>query len=194
VHWAAQHQGLLTAPRPPLEPAERVAIRSRHVHTGKPCTMVFQDAHSGAIRQGELPGVFCPGLRVTRRVRLPDAYAVPRSHESLIEILRRHGFASQTAGAPTVVTVECYRQRPGRRLAVDRVRQQRALAEEVLFPMTQDGGQALAIYLEPRSRYGLHRYQDLNLTWLPDSLYPVVRVLGIDRQAASSLPRHGQPL
>jgi hypothetical protein len=143
--------------------------------------MPFQDARSGDIREAELPGVFYPSLKITKRVSLPAAYAIQRTHATLIEVLHRHGFASQN-GTDTTGAVECYRLRtvlrPGRRarLAVETVIEHRSLADYVLFPVTPDGGRALAVHLEPKSKYGLHRYAELNLTPRPDWDFPVLRI------------------
>ena len=56
VRWAAGTE-LLTGPS---EPAEWVAIRCRRRRADGPCTLWFRDAHSGAVREGEMPGVFYP--------------------------------------------------------------------------------------------------------------------------------------
>jgi hypothetical protein len=205
MQWAERNQEALTAPPPPLETGASVAIRCQYLAADGPCTMAFQDARSGAIREAEVPGIYCPRLQITKRVRLPLAYAVPQSHEALIEVLRRHGLPNHPA-APDVsasATVERYRvARPEsskgvrganitpfedsgratqgralRGLSVDMLTERRPLEGYMLFPVTSEGGHALAVYLEPESKYGLHRYAQMQLTLGPDSPYPVLRVL-----------------
>ena len=182
LRWAGENEGLLTAPAPPPADAEWVAIRCRR-RRADPCVLPFLDARSGAIREREVPGVYRPRIEVTQRIRLPAAYAVPRAHGPLLAVLRRHGFASLPADPNVCGTVERYRlvspprrERQGRPSA-DTLVEQRTLAGSVLFPVTADGGHALAVYLEPESKYGLHRFAEMGLAAPPGSFYPVWRVL-----------------
>jgi hypothetical protein len=187
VRWAEENQELLTAPPPPPGPGAAVAIRCRHRRADGPCVMPLQDARSGVIQEREVPGTFYPGIEVTRWVRLPEAYAIPQSHAALIAVLQSHGLPNRPAGPDTVETVERYwlrsRQRGdgragrARRVSVETVRERRLLSGHVLFPVTADGGFALAVHLEPQSKYGLHRVAELNLLLRPEAWYPVLRVV-----------------
>jgi hypothetical protein len=181
VQWAEQHEAL-TSPAA-SDATERVAIRARRVRSESPCLMPFQDARTGDIHEVEMPGVFAPGLKITRRVSLPAAYAVPRTHAIVIDVLHRHGFASDARpDAIAAVERDRFRMLPrlGRRprLVAEPVIERSSLADYLLFPVTPPGGHALAVHLEPRSKYGLHRYAEMNLHPRPDSFYPVLRVPG----------------
>lgn len=157
----------------------RVAIRSRRVRADGPCVLWVRDAASGTLREAVIPGRYYSGSTATRWVCLPAAYAVPATHTALIRVLRHHGFPTGLPPAG-IGSVDEYRLRalPRRRprVAGDPVAASGSLDGYVLFPVTPDGGRSLAVYLEPESKYGLHRYPELNLTPRPDTTYPVLRV------------------
>ena len=135
-----------------------------------------------------LPNNYTSKLEVTKHIELPTAYAIPLDKTKVIEILSRHGFMSQFSNPSKVENVECYNivpkeeqptsviRSPRRILAISKIEQQR-LHNHVIFPVNQDGGHSLAMFLEPRSMYGLQRHADLELSTLPGSQYPILRVL-----------------
>jgi len=49
------------------------------------------------------------------------------------------------------------------------------LDEFVWFPTDQPGGHALAVLLEPCSKFGLHRFADFGLALQSGMRYPIVR-------------------
>jgi hypothetical protein len=54
--------------------------------------------------------------------------------------------------------------------------EERILDNFAIFPIDQDGGLALALMLEPRSKYGLVRYEDPKAS-SACSEYPIVRIV-----------------
>jgi hypothetical protein len=58
----------------------------------------------------------------------------------------------------------------------DLVTEPHTLANYLLFPVTPVSGLALAVYLEPESKYGLYRRGALEFLGEPDSAYPVFRI------------------
>ncbi len=171
----------------PLAPADgKVAIRSRYIASAEPCTIPFKDVGTGTIRIAPWPGVFFPRVSITRQVALPQAYAVPMTHTAVIELLDRHGFASNSADVSTIYETERDRfvrmrisKHPGRmpRAKWEMTREQRPLSDHLIYEVTPETGPALAVFLEADSKYGLHRCEELNLKVQSDGYYPVTRVM-----------------
>jgi predicted deacylase len=181
VRWSAQILNNIPADLS-ADHAQAVPIRARYVRADSPCVMMFKDLKNGACRAAELAGDFCPSHRMTRSVHLPAAYAVPLRQREVLEVLRRHGFIGEPASPQTCCTVEEYivkevPQNHGRRMRVDVAKRSTVLADHVLFPVTQVGGTALAVWLEPESAFGLHRYPDMKLAPKVHSPYAVLRVI-----------------
>lgn len=184
--WAVQHQGVLTLPPAPLRPSTHVTIDSRYARADSLRTMAFEDAETGQIRDVTLPGAYTPHLESKHRVRLPSAYAVPHTHARLLGALMRHGFPGYP-GRPgclrqvehtwvTHVRHSSRDRRAPRRLSVAVRCMQRALPDYRLFPVTENTGRALAVLLEAKSKYSLHRFREARLTLEERSSYPVLRV------------------
>ena len=186
VQWAGQNQAPLIAALPPpvaaatAAPAEArtVAVGVKYQRAAAPCTMLFREARTKTVRPVELSGRFTPTLRPTRRVTLPLAYAVPSSHPALLEILARHGFATAAPAEGATYRVETY-QRTDNATGSTRLHtavDERTLANFLLLPTAQPGGQALALFLEPAAKYGLARVRQLGLSLPIGGIYPVLRV------------------
>jgi hypothetical protein len=124
---------------------------------------------------------------VASEVTLPKAYAVPCTHGVLLELLRRQAFPLVPAAPDRVERIERYwveELRPARRpnrapraLKLSVRTEQRPLADHMLVPVTEDGGAALAVFLEPTSKHGLARFADMHLPLTSQSAYPVLRVM-----------------
>ncbi|MGI9040505.1 MAG: hypothetical protein ACR2HK_05260, partial [Gemmatimonadales bacterium] len=56
-----------------------------------------------------------------------------------------------------------------------------SLTGHVLLPVAGEGGRALAVFLQPQSRYDLHRLDQMQLALAYDALYPVLRVFPQER-------------
>jgi len=54
----------------------------------------------------------------------------------------------------------------------------RELDGYTVFLTRQGGGDALAVFLEPESKHGLHRFAAMQIPIRAPSWYPVLRVLG----------------
>ena len=122
-------------------------------------------------------------MAVQQSVPLPAGYAVPSSLESLIEVLYRHGFTSTRCRNGEFCRVESLRVKPihrprrqVRKVVLDVSRMRRNLDRYEVFPTQQRGGDALAVFLEPESKHGLHRFHEMQISLLAASWYPVLRV------------------
>ena len=185
IRWAECCADILTVPAMSLPLGTRLPVRCRYRAAVAPCRMAMQDARDGVVRNVALSGSYTPALVTTCQVTLPRAYAVPRECHQLIGVLSRHGFP-QWPAAEGLVPVECYRidrvrpsrrsGRPPRRLAVRIGSHRQWLDQHVVFPVTPRGGRALAVLLEPESKYGLSRHGELGLALKVGNDYPVLRV------------------
>jgi len=199
VQWAQDHRaeligliGLIGPIGPIGDPPGRavddsVPVRTRYRPAAGPCRLEFADARSGRIRTVDAPGRYTPELDGAGVVTLPRAYAVPRVQPGVLEVLWRHGFDLVRPAPDRLERVERYRveeltpsRRPNRsphelRLSV-RI-EHGPLHDQLLVPVTAEGGAALAVLLEPASKHGLARFRELDLCLTPRSDYPVARVV-----------------
>ncbi|MBA2459295.1 MAG: hypothetical protein H0V43_10125 [Gemmatimonadales bacterium] len=186
VGWAEQNQNVVTSRLGAAEPGEQVTVRFRRVRETALCRLAFKDAVSNAIREVQLPGPLAGNVRATRDVTLPTAYAIPTTHGALLDLLARHGFSGRPT-APPIARVERYRVRrvrpsrhpgrPPRHMEIDTVEDTAPVTGHMLLPVTDEGGRALAVFLEPQSSHGLHRLDQMGLPLCSDSWYPVLRVM-----------------
>jgi hypothetical protein len=186
LRWAARHAEWLTrGDRAVGREGERVAIRCRYRTASEPCLLKFRDAANGTVNVVTFPE-FRPHVEVTRQAKLPVAYAVPLAKEKVIEVLRRHGFRFRAATPLDAGLIESYlvetvkaprKRRAAARIAGVAQRREQPLRDYVIFPVEQAGGRSLAVFLEPESKHGLHRYSELELTPKEGEFYPILRVL-----------------
>ena len=179
--WASQHQGILTAPAP--EP-EEVVVRSKYARADTPRTMTFEGATRGEVKEVTLPGKYTPHLEAKAHVTLPRAYAVPKTHGTLLDLLKRHGFEAVSPRGHYVTERYCVErvkpskrdQRPPRELELEVLSTNESLDDHLLFSTAGVGGAALAVLLEPASKYGLIRFGGLELELREGRKFPVRRV------------------
>jgi hypothetical protein len=174
LDWAEDNSGWLG--RRPATVAEPVPIGCRYSRSGKPRYMEMQTAEEGAIRLVGIPGAYLPIVQTTRTVTSPKAYAVPRAATRLIDALSRQRFRKASAGKLQDARLESYRML-GAGVFLREPAASDLLADAVLYSTDQAGGRALALLLEPGSRFGLHRFLGLDLPLLPGSVYPIARVV-----------------
>jgi hypothetical protein len=192
LEWLDQNACLFTSSRP-LAPASPVPVHFNYSDSGKAFRLTARDAHQG-IPVCVTFSRYAASLVVRRSVPLPPSYAVPRSHEALRDVLRRHGFVSTRCRCDQLWPVErlkIERARPSRRsgrparkikLAPHRVTME--LEPYEVFPTLQNGGEALAVFLEPESQHGLHRFAAMGIPLVAPSWYPVLRVFDDHEQAS----------
>lgn len=186
LSWATENERWLIARRRTASLDSRAVVRSSYAGTGRPKEMDMLHVSSRTVRHVRMPGPFTPLVRVLRRVRLPRAYAAPTSMTALLDVLSRHGFHSEIPEAGMRQRVEEYSIghvtpsvrpcRAPRKITVETRVDRRSLENYTLFPVSGDGGHALSVFLEPESKYGLHRYEQLSLDLREGSVYPVLRV------------------
>lgn len=164
-----------------------IPVRCRYARAETPRYMELQSSTAGSIRRVGIPGNYRPFVRTTKSIHPPRAYAVPRSFSLLLEILARHHFHTRAPDQFARAAFESYRivrrERQGPEehfpAPADCVHEAVRLDLDAfeLFPTDQPGGRALALFLEPASQFGLHRFADLALGVLPDTVHPVARVV-----------------
>lgn len=181
--WVEGNHPRLKAAKKPMPSA---VLRSRYLADAQPRKMAFKVLPSGDIRRVALSGKYTPHLKVAEQVDLPQAYAVPAALTDLCGILLRHGFSRYMANRDERMQTQGYRlgavepsrrpHRMPRQIAIERFEEKRPLDHYFVFPVTPETGPALAVLLEPQSKYGLHRYSETGLTLASNTVYPVLRV------------------
>jgi len=195
LEWLDQHPGLFAsaiASGPPA-PASPVPVQFKYNDAEHGLRLACRDAQKGRPASVTFSR-YSSSLVIQRTVPLPVGYAVPIKLRSLIGVLGRHGFVSIQNTAGELYPVERLRierahlsRRPGRsarRVVLVAHRMRKVLERYALFPTQQGGGDALAVFLEPESKHGLHRCAAMQIPILAPSWYPVLRVLGDDRAGA----------
>jgi hypothetical protein len=187
LEWLDTHHSVftpLTELRPPA-PGTPVPVHFKYANNGRGLRLVCRDVNQGRPTWVTFSR-YLASLVVRRTVPLPVGYAVPSALESLIGVLYRHGFASTRCGSGELCRVETLRVKPIhpprgpdgpiRKVVLDVSRMSRSLDRYEVFPTQQRGGDALAVYLEPESKHGLHRFAEVEVPMLAPSWYPVLRV------------------
>lgn len=184
LRWVNKRRTLfgaaLTTHRPTL------AIRSRYEKSKFAHRMVFADARDGSLRQTLLAAPYTPRVRPNGNVTVPDGYAVARHRSKLLRVLRRHGFRHIPFIPARYGRAESYHiraVRPSRRnrraprkvqLTTRQLRPRPG--DYVFFPAVGHAAHALAVYLEPASKYALHRHPEVDLPLVAGEDYPVLRL------------------
>lgn len=184
LEWAQANKDSLFNSKPCI-PSEKdsIVISSKYVKPNDDIKIKLRNSITKKIETVSFPK-YTPNLEATKSVELPTAYAIPVTKVKVIEILSRHGFKSQYSDSN--LHVQYYivksaqesknKNKSARNVVVETRTEHRRLDDYVIFPIRQEGGNTLAVFLEPESKYGLSRYADLNLPLLPNSIYPVLRI------------------
>lgn len=188
LEWLDRNGGLLPASWLTSRPATGalVPVRFKYADEGHHLQMLCRDAGNGRLTRVIFPR-YSSGVEARRAVALPPAYAVPREFTALRSVLRRHGFLSRPHAPGSSSQVERLRierarpprrqGRPARKIQLVPHRVRMSLDHYEVFPTQQTCGDALVVYLEPESKYGLHRFAELGFSIRSPSWYPVLRVL-----------------
>lgn len=130
-------------------------------------------------------------LRITRRARMPYAYAIPSNKTKIINLLHRHGFISQRGNESELFQIQKYlvlssknrkfkaneKPYPPTNVKLMSIEEEDNLSNYEIFLTNQEGGYSLPFLLEPQSEYGLPRYKELNLALTSGDIYPIVKVI-----------------
>jgi hypothetical protein len=184
LEWLDQNAGQFMSSAP-LTPASPVPVHFKYSDGGQAYRLAALDAD-----QGQPVNVtfsrYSASLVVRRTVPLPASYAVPQAHDALLGVLRRHGFVSIRCRGNAQWPVERLRierarparasGRPARKIRLAPHRMTMELEPYEVFPTQQPGGEALAVFLEPESKHGLHRFTAMGIPLVAPSWYPVLRV------------------
>lgn len=179
--WAVTHGPCRLPPLP--SPGDLVSLRNRYEPTRSPKIVSFWNASETLVGEVDLTADFCGTVISTRQVHLPCAYAVPKRMQPLLQVLQRHGFVTTEAPSEHAEQYTIHklvpsttRNRAARSLTTTMRNVKIQPEEYVFFPVEQRGGQALAVFLEPESKYGLCRHPEADLSLEGDPTYPVLRI------------------
>ncbi|MGQ0793374.1 MAG: M14 family zinc carboxypeptidase [Deltaproteobacteria bacterium] len=166
---------------------DSVPIRSRYVRSSEPCRMNFRIAKTNRVEEVAFIN-YTPALNITKTVCPPLAYAVPEGKIEALETLGRHGFSCFYLPSLSGLRVEGYfiesvnnsarPRRSPRSVSVSKRELCHSNGGFFIFPADGHGRGALCVYLEPESKYGIHRYKNLNLRIAEGEIYPILRVIG----------------
>ena len=185
--WLDRNPGLFTASSALATPSPGwpVPVHFNYTDAKHGLRLFCLDARRGQPARVTLPR-YSNALSIRVAVPLPAAYAVPRTLKALMALLRRHGFISAPRPAEDMCSVEKLRieqahpsrrpGRPARQLHLSAHAMRLSLNGYEIFPTRQTGGDALAVFLEPESKHGLHRFDMLQIPLLAPSWYPVLRI------------------
>ncbi|MDR4507239.1 MAG: hypothetical protein MRJ65_03200 [Candidatus Brocadiaceae bacterium] len=186
ITWGSRNCGLLTQSAAAVNPGEEIVIRSRYILAKKPPTMAFKMADTGQIREICLPGRFTPKVEAIKCVVAPRAYAVPKHLFGVIQALERHGIAGRPIDSHSPMCVDRYwidairsSSQPHRAFLDLSTRVSTGytiLKNYLLFPVTDNGGHILPVFLEPESKYCLFRCKEINLQLRTNMPYPILRI------------------
>ena len=188
LEWLDRNHRLFTSPLAanPIAPGHSVPVSFKYADAEQGLRLVCRDAQKGQRVNVTFPR-YSESLALRRTVPLPVGYAVPAALQALLGVLRRHGFVSTPCRSGDLCSVEKLRieranasRRPGRaarKLVLAASQMRRELDGYEVFLTRQSGGDALAVFLEPESKHGLHRFCDLQIPLLAGSWYPVLRIL-----------------
>jgi hypothetical protein len=186
VEWVAGHAKQLSNSPFSREAREMIPVRCRYSGSRTVRQMEMQSAVRGEITQVRIPGSYLPRVRATRNIRLPMSYGVPRNMTETLALLGRHRMVSASHWSFGSAAKEAYRieaMSPAKEGDATAIFVYRARVEEVkldefvLFPVEQTGGRLMALLLEPESQFGPIRLPELTQALLPNSTYPIIRVL-----------------
>lgn len=157
-----------------------IPIQVEYVHSEKPFKMNFENSLTKNIEEVAFPR-YDSHIKAKLYVRLPYAYAVPIDRCYIIDILHQQGFRSERISYSKLYSIERYSilLNDGNTADISAItkKEEKDLYNYEVFPTYQEGGQAIALLLEPQSEYGLHRYENSNLELAAGTEYPILRVL-----------------
>src|SRR5262249_30601827 len=107
VEWAGNNIAVLLAPR--ARESSEIPLRCEYRGSGGARHMKMQSASTGIISQSRLPNHYLPDVKTTLAVETPIAYGVPARLGGVLEVLARHRFVSDSAGAFSALRMERYR-------------------------------------------------------------------------------------
>ncbi len=186
IAWAGRHGPWLAQVQQATNGLHHVALGGRYLDAAEPLVMPFLDARHRTVREVQLPGRYAPKVVPQRCVKLPTAYAVPRSNQALVDTLAWHGLLPRTFALPQPACCTTYHidhvvhSERSRRAPRELTIRSRATGWEPelywRYPVTADSGRLLAVLLEPASKYGLARDEQIGLRWQAGQDYPVLRI------------------
>jgi hypothetical protein len=186
AEWAERKSRVIDNWRKHFTNIHSIPVRCEFFRSGGARRMEMQLASGLAVQRVTLPGIYLPRVRTTKKVQAPRAYAVPRNHGPILDLLARHGFKTLSLDSFKGASTECYwilGLPPGTESdsnvplpVVAREPIAANLDDYILFCADSTGGNALGLLLEPESQFGLHRLPGLQLELETGTHYPIVRV------------------
>ncbi|MDG6995127.1 MAG: succinylglutamate desuccinylase/aspartoacylase family protein [Nitrososphaerota archaeon] len=187
IRWASSHQILLTS-KTIVDKGKLVPIRYKYYPSNRTFEMKYKNALTGERETVPLQ-VYLKDVKISKLVELPRAYAIPRDELKALKILDRHAFRSEISKPYCVEEVESYSiDRTTNKTPESQImnrkddnfvvkKEKRTLEGYRIFRTDQLGGPALALFLEPRSQYGLVGHGDLSMSLSHQkTVYPILRI------------------
>jgi len=167
LKWAVKHKDSLKIKKTIPVKGDLIPIRYQYKKSQSKFSMKFKNAITGKAELVKLTG-YAPDIQITKFVKLPSYYAVHSDCQILIDTLYHHGFKSKSEKYSSEKNLECYNLWPNNKTLKNFHNQNNdstidsqdlSLGDYVIFSTQQQGGQCLALFLEPESRYNLYRYE-----------------------------------
>ena len=159
---------------------ELVPIRARYRDSNDILKMDLKNSKTKKTSEIHLKK-YSPNIEITQFIEMPEGYVVPNSLTALLEVLKKHGF-SHDSKTNIQKQVEIYylkysatRDKTTKKSIKKKIKII-PMTDYVIFPIAQLGGRFLALLLEPRSKFGLHRFPELKLSFSENLEYPILRI------------------
>lgn len=159
VGWALDHAAALVRGPPVPQAGDAVPIATVWRPGSEPTEFVFRRTRTGDRVSVEWPGAVSR-VAVRVAVTLPRAYAVRADRVDLLRALERQGFEAERPEAGREALVDAPRRDAalgGPSAAALEASDPVDLTGFVVYSVHQRGGHALAVWLEPESRFGFAR-------------------------------------
>jgi len=169
LKWAVKHKDSLKIKKTIPVKGDLIPIRYQYKKSQSSFSMKFKNAITEKVELVKLIG-YTPDIMITRFVKLPLCYAIHSDCQTIIDILYRHGFKSESKKYSSQKNLKCYNLWPNNIVSKNIHNldddssipsQDVSLGDYVIFSTTQQGGQCLALFLETESRYNLYRYEKI---------------------------------
>jgi ABC-type multidrug transport system fused ATPase/permease subunit len=187
LKWAKEHSiYLIEKTNSVKSKGGKIPIRSKYIDSNQHFRMHFQSTLTAKAEEVTLPKYF-DTIKATKYANLPSAYAIPIGKSEIIELLHNHGFTSERIADSKWKYVEIYtiesfipsklKGKAPSKVKISVRQKLENLQNYIVFPIDQEGGRCLTLFLEAQSEYALHRYRNLNLHLIIGSDYPILRVV-----------------
>jgi len=179
VNWVVKNKKEFKNNKPHIPTkGELVPIRAHYGNSNKILTINLKNSKTKKIEKVSFKE-YSPDVEITKFISIPNGYAVPNSHTSLLSILKKHGFSCNPKTNVTKEVEVYYLKESKKEHSKKRIKKktkEMSLSSYTVFSTAQTGGRFLALLLEPQSKFGLYRFSALDLSF-SNLEYPVLRII-----------------